>query len=229
MSGFHLPYVHLPKELVELLKINLSNNNVLDEILSKIQGNRPLNLLIETTFPEFYESKKLEKMISALGWSSFRNRLTSLYIRKAQTGKFPDRTDINSVAEICDFEQRFIQYGMSGFSRAYLLGLYLSLANLSVRNNQGVKPIMLRIPEQVDLFLRFSQNRSERVDLLILVLSHLYHALGDEFLLSALAQGKAIDELYEILAFDFRRQMSDNLLAYSASINEVDTFLYRKV
>jgi hypothetical protein len=223
MGSFQLPYVHLPLELVELLKTNLSSTNLTEQISSKIHANTALTFLIEATFPEFYDSKKLDKMIVALGWTGFRNRLSSLYMSKAQTGKFPNRADVTVVAEVCEFEERFIQYGVGGFGRAYLLGFYLALANRSGNATS------LHIPEEIELFLRLSQKRSERIDLLILILCHLYHGLGEEFLINALANGKKIDELYNLLDINFRRQMSDNLLAYTASINEMDMFLYEKV
>lgn len=220
MAIFQLPYVHLPKELVDLLKANLSSANLSEKISSSIHGNRALSFLVESTFPEFYDSKKLDKMIVALGWNGFRDRLSSLYVVKARTGRFPERADASTVEEISEFEKRFIQYGVGGFSRSYLLGLYLALVNPSVR---------IDIPEEIDLYLRLSQNRSEKIDFLILILCHLYHGLGEEFLLTALANGKKIDELYELLDIDFRNKMSDNLLAYSASIDEADMFLYGKV
>jgi hypothetical protein len=198
-------------------------------MLSRILENRALNLLIESTFPEFYESKKLDKMIVALGWNGFRDRLCSLYIAKALTGSFPKQADVSSVGDIRDFEERFVHFSVSGYSRSYLLGFYLKLANISLKKKQGTNSTLLVIPDEINVFLRLSQNRTEKIDFIILILCHLYHGLGEKLLLNSLASGKALDVLYELLDPPYRKQMSDNLLAYAASINEPDMFLYEKV
>jgi hypothetical protein len=229
MQEFFLPYINLPGELVSLLKSNLSAHNLSEEIFSKILKNRALNLLIESTFPEFHDSKKLDKMIFALGWNGFRDRLASLYISRAETRSFPRFADAGKVTDISEFEERFAQYCVSGFSRSYLLGFYLKLASISLRASEGDQSLSIIIPDEIEVFLRLSQNRSEKIDILILVLCHLYYGLGDKLLLNSLASGKPIDALYDLLDPVYRKQMSDNLLAYSASINETDTFLYEKV
>ena len=228
MQALHFPYVHLPPELVSLLKMNLSGMNFSEEIFSRILQNRPLAMLIESTFPEFFDSKKIDKMIVAVGWNGFRDRLTSLYVIKAQTGSFPKAVETLSVGDISDFHERLVHFGVSGYSRAYLLGLYLKLANISQQKLTG-KRSQLVIPADIDVFLRLSQKRSEKIDFLIIILCHLYYGLGDKLLLNSLASGKSFDVLYDLLNPDYKKQMSDNLLAYSASIGEPDIFLYGKV
>ena len=58
---------------------------------------------------------------------------------------------------------------------------------------------------------------------------HLLNGLGDKLLMNALMQGKKFEELYELMSPENKRIMLENLLAYGASIQEHDVFLYDKI
>jgi len=86
-----------------------------------------------------------------------------------------------------------------------------------------------KIPDEIMILLRLSQIKSEKIDWLILILTHLIWGIGYNTLLTSIANGKKIDDLYSSLDTDARRIMFDNLLAYGLSIYEQDFFLYQKI
>jgi hypothetical protein len=103
------------------------------------------------------------------------------------------------------------------------------MANLEIQRRHDNQFMEIKIPDQVPALLKLSQGRSERIDWLILILSHLVLSLGEKLLTSALVSGKKFDELYALLPAEDQEQMHRNLLAYGASIQEPDLFLYEKV
>jgi hypothetical protein len=48
-------------------------------------------------------------------------------------------------------------------------------------------------------------------------------------LMNALMQGRKFDELYDLMSPENKKNMLENLLAYGASIQEQDIFLYDKI
>jgi hypothetical protein len=48
-------------------------------------------------------------------------------------------------------------------------------------------------------------------------------------LTNSLVSGKKFQDLYELLSPEARSKMLNNLLAYGASINESEIFLYEKI
>ena len=122
-----------------------------------------------------------------------------------------------------------MNHGVTSFSRVFLLGFYLRLANLQIQRRENNKFIEIKIPEEIGAFLKLSQGRSEKIDWLILITMHLLNGLGDKLLMNALMQGKKFEELYELMSSENKKIMLENLLAYGASIQEQDVFLYDKI
>lgn len=229
MQKLHLPHVILPSEFVTLLKSNLSVTTSPAPIFDVIRPNQAIYLTLEKAFKEFDDGRGLEKTMIALGWSNFRDRMASIYIYKAIHGQYPKSTSMDLVDDIKQLETRFTNHSVTSFSRVFLLGFYLRLANLQIQKRENNKFIEIRIPEEIGAFLRLSQGRSEKTDWLILIILHLLNGLGDKLLMNALMQGKKFDELYEMLSPENKKNMLENLLAYGASIQEQDIFLYDKI
>lgn len=229
MQKLHLPHVILPSEFVTLLKSNLSVTTSPAPIFDVIRPNQAIYLTLEKAFKEFDDGRGLEKTMIALGWSNFRDRMASIYIYKAIHGQFPKSTSMDLVEDIKQLETRFTNHGVTSFSRIFLLGFYLRLANLQIQKRENNKFIEIKIPEELSAFLRLSQGRSEKIDWLILIIFHLLYGLGDKLLMNGLMQGKKFDELYELMSPENKKNMLENLLAYGASIQEQDIFLYDKI
>lgn len=229
MKKLHLPYVTLPTEFTTLLKSNLSVTTSPAPIFDVIRPNKALYMVLERAFQEFDDGRGLEKTMMALGWSNFRDRMASLYISKCIYGDFPQKTSMELVEDIKSLEQKYLDHGVHSFSRLFLLGIYLRLANIKVQTREQNQYLEIKIPDEVALVLKLSQGRSEKIDWLILIIMHFLNAFGEKMLINYLLSGKKFEELYELMSPDVRKSMLDNLLAYGASIKEHEVFLYEKI
>lgn len=229
MQKIHLPHVILPSEFVTLLKTNLSVTTSPAPVFDVIRPNQALYTSMEFAFKEFDDGRGLEKTMLALGWPNFRERMASLYVYKTIHGSFPLRTNMELVEDIRDLELRFINHSIHGVSRVFLLGFYLKLGNIQVQQREGNKFYEVKVPVEVDNLLKLSMGRSEKLDWLILIIMHLINGLGEKIVANAIASGKKLEDLYSLMGADARKNMMDNLLAYGASINEKDIFVYDKV
>ena len=229
MKKLHLPHVRLPSEYITLLKSNLSVVSSPSQIFDTIRPNQALYMTLEKAFKEFDDGRGLEKTMMALGWSNFRERMASLYIYKKIYGLFPATSSMELVDDIRSWEQAYSDHGVHGYSRLFLLGFYMKLANFQIQQRENNQFLEMKIPEEIAPLLKLSQGRSEKVDWLILILMHFLEGLGEKMLMNALISGKKFQELYELLNPEYRKSMLDNLLAYGASINEQDVFLYEKI
>ncbi|WP_408097054.1 hypothetical protein ACJVC5_18630 [Peredibacter sp. HCB2-198] len=229
MKKLHLPYVNLPSEFITLLKSNLSVTTSPAPIFDVIRPNKALYMVLEKAFQEFDDGRGLEKTMMALGWANFRDRTASLYISKFIYGEFPQITSMELVEDIKNLEQKYLDHGVHSFSRLFLLGFYLKLANIQIQRREHNQYLEIKVPEEVGAILKLSQGRSEKIDWLILIIMHLLNAFGDKMLTNALLSGKKLEELYDLMSPDARQFMMDNLLAYGASIKEQDIFLYEKI
>ncbi|MBA2404735.1 MAG: hypothetical protein H0V66_08180 [Bdellovibrionales bacterium] len=229
MIKLRFPFVNLPQEFVILLKSNISVSSSPAPILDLIRSNKALYSILETAFKEFDNGKGLEKVIMALGWANFRERMASVYIYKSIYGDYPGKTDMELVEEIKALETRFADHSVTSFSRLFLLGFYLKMANIEIQQREENKFLEIKIPQELGPMLKLSQGRSERIDWLILILLHLNAELGEKMLMNNLANGKKFEELYALMPKDAQEIMGQNLMAYSASIQEPEVFLYEKV
>lgn len=229
MNKLHLPHVVLPVEFITLLKTNLSVTTSPAPVFDILRHNQALYLSMELAFKEFDDGRGLEKTMLALGWPNFRERLASMYIYKAIHGTFPLHTNMELVENISSLEARFVNHSIHGVSRIFLLGFYLHLANIQIQRRENNKYLEIRIPSEVDHLLKLSMGRSEKLDWLVLILMHLVNGLGEKIVANSIASGKKMEDLYVLMGTDARKLMLDNLLAYGASINEQDMFVYDKV
>jgi hypothetical protein len=229
MIKLNFPFVNLPTEFVTLLRSNLSVINSTEPIFNIIHPNRALFSILETAFKEFNDGRGLEKVMTALGWTSFRDRMASIYISKSIYGDYPTKTNIELVEDIQFIETRFSGHSVNGFSRLFLLGFYLKLANLEIQSKADNKFLEIVLPNELEPLLKISPVRSEKIDWLILILFHLNASLGEGLLTKNLIAGKKFEDLYMLMSKEDQEQMGQNLMAYSASIQESEVFLYEKV
>lgn len=227
LKSFHLPYIRIPAEFLQLLKKNMGGTPVPSEIFKILNGNPALILVMGKAFTEFDDGRGIEKVMSALGWSSFRDRLSSLYVSKALYGKYSEKTDLEIINDIKEIENRFQNFAVSSFSRLFLLGFYIKLSNIKQQTLKDAT--MITIPENVERILSVVEGKSERIDWLILIISHLCLFFDEKLILNHLSQHKKIDDLYELMSSSQRQLMFENLLNYGASIGEQDFVLYAKI
>lgn len=228
MINLRLPYVNLPNEFVTLLKSNLVVSESPAPIFDVIRPNRALYSILDKAFSEFNDGRGLEKVMLALGWPNFRERMASVYVFKATYGRFPSRTDMALVEDLKNLEGRFVDQTVHSYSRLFLLGFYLKFANFSTKALSGIMGT-LAVPAELDAIIKLSPARSERIDWLILMTWHMTEALGHSVFVNALSSGKTFDRIYDMMDSDSKAFMNQNLLAYSASIQDSETYLYEKV
>lgn len=223
----NLPALVMPAEFVALLKNpSAANGGAVPQMLRGAPG---LNLVMERAFKEFDEHRMgLEKVSTALGWAHFRDRMASVYLFKALHGSFPDKTDMDLVEGIRLFETRFVDKSLTGSSRLFLLGLYLSFFNtyLSMRDDGGAE---VKVPASVDRVLAMKQVRTDRPDWLVLICWHYDTFFGTDELLRLIQANTRWESLYERLTDAQRFTLVSNLLSYGASIQEEDPFLYERI
>ena len=229
MQILKLPYVKLPAEFVTLLKSNISISNSAAPVFDILKTNKSIYLILQNAFKEFDDGRGIEKILLALGWENFRERMASMYMFRELHGQYPASTNMELVDDIRKLEAQFSSHTVHTFSRLFLLGFYLKMADIQESKKENPGTLELKIPFEIASLLKLSQGRTERTDWLILSLWHFTSALGDKAVMGALVDGKKFDDIYRMLTPRAREKMSDNLLAYGASINEEDIFLYEKI
>jgi hypothetical protein len=229
MKAIRFPYIRMPEEFLTLLKSNISVSTSPTPVFDIIRPNRGLSLILENSFKDLDDGRGIEKTMLGLGWPNFRERMASLYIYKSIYGNFPQKTQMDLVEEIKNLENKFQDFSVHGVSRLFLLGFYLKLANIDIQNKENNQFLEIKIPDEIGPILRMSQGKTERIDWLILITFHLYHALGEKLLTNGLASGKKFEELYHVMPQEKREEMLANLMSYGASIQEPDIFLYEKI
>jgi hypothetical protein len=229
MKKLIFPYIRLPQEFCNLLKANLSVTSSPAFLVESFRSNPALLLALDRSFEEFDSGRGLEKVITTLGWSNFRERVASIYLYKSLYGDYPLKSDMELVEDIIKLENRYADYSVHSYSRIFLLAFYLKLANIELQRWEDSDVGELKIPEVIHNLLKLSQGRSEKIDWLIVTLMHFINSLGDKLLLNALLEGKILEELYELMPEDDKLIMTENMLAYGASIQENDLFLYQKI
>ena len=224
MTDHRLLYVNLPTEFIGLLKLNLNGPTTILKITEVISKSPALYLSLGRALKEFDDGRGLEKTLVNLSWPNLRDRMAGFYIFKYLHGNFPHHTNTSVVNDIRKFENRFLDYSTNGSTRAFLLGFYLRFCNLKNLNNSDYKEELF-ISDEIDVLLKLSQMKVDKIDWMILILSHLNKEMGFKNLLNSLSIGRKFDDLYLDISPVGRKDMFNNLLAYGASINEPDFFV----
>jgi len=230
MNKLHFPLVTLPKEFVVLLKTNLSLVSQSSIVFDTIKTNKALYMICEQALAEFDENQRgLENIITVLGWSNFRDRMASIFISKKLYGNFPTKTNMELVDDIKTIETKFSDHGVNSFSRAFLLGFYLKMANIELHERESEQQRQILIPDEIGTLLKLSHGRSEKIDWLVIIVLHLQRSFGPKSLMNHIGSARKLNELYPLMSPESREMMHENLLAYGASINESELFLYEKI
>ncbi len=229
LGEFQFLSLLLPTEFCKLLKDahsgSLGHGSPVAETL---RGSKSLSLILSRAFKEFDEHKLgLEKVLHSLGWSPFKERWASVYLFKILHGSYPEKTDLQLVQNIKLFEQHFLPIAHSSSNRLFLLGFYLEVLNLYRRNTRDLEPLI--VPHTLFDFLHQAKVKTAEPDWLILLGWHFSSFLGEETLNQSLSEKKSFSTLYFMLTESQRFLMLSNLMAYGASIQESDPFLFNRV
>jgi hypothetical protein len=134
------------------------------------------------------------------------------------------------VEDIRQLELVWADHAIQSLSRIFLLGFYMKLAQAQLQERENNRFLEFKVPvEAISPVLKLTQGRSEKIDWVILLVWHLLSSLGEKQVMSSIIAGQGFNELFDRMPDADKLQTHSNLLAYSASIQEPDMFLYEKV
>lgn len=227
-----LPVCSIPDELGWILRSHFHNNRrSYAKISDEIFQSPFLRVLVPKLFAPYIKSKNIESMLNALGWSGFRDRLTSVYLYKQEYGEFPTALSDHGLKELKAFEDEYVQYGFEGNSRIYMLGVYLKLCEYKLNSeHQYLQKSLLELNPIIKEILKEGTQKTTKGDWLILSLILLSDLVDEKLLLKTIQEGKgSFYKVIELLDEEQKNSFISGLLNYGVSINDDDIFLYERV
>ncbi len=221
----------MPQELTYLLKCTLSSVEQINKIvIERINRNPALVKLLEELFSEYDTSKRLSFVLRKNNWNQFRAQFSSIYIYRLVFGNFPDKTQLSLVNDIHKFEDKLLEFSVRSNSRGFLLGLYLQMSQIQMRKeNEDTSINLLNIPKEVYRIIDLSPAKSEKIDLLIMLVWHLNEYIGYDHVSSLVKSKSSYKEMYELLNNDQKKDLMNNYISYCCSINENEVFINDRV
>jgi hypothetical protein len=222
----------LPYELTQLLSTKLQDTRKQLRVISGVIGLNPgLQLLCENVFKEYSSEGNLESVAQVMGWKSFRERITSLYLFHKQHGRFPDLSDLNLVQDLVKFEKRFYAYSAKNNSRIFLLGLYLKFLEWDLINEGSIMDgNFLNLPSEIEELLELVDSKTTQPDYLILFLWHLLAFFEKDKIIEMLKDSEfTFEKIFQLLDEESKRSLITNFSIYAASIHQEDLFVFAEV
>lgn len=218
-----LSFVSLPEYFLPYLKCNMqSGSENYRKLFHSIYEEQGFRSLFYHSFSEFDEKLDPKRVVSALGWESFRNRFTSLFVYYLKHDKFPVKSNEVEVAHIIDFERKFRRFSVEGHGRLFLLGLYFTFLDAKNGNDQ-FKTWMKS--EDLYKILTNSKIKELRVDWLIIVMIHIMQHFPIEKIMERLGEEEAYLNFYRELTDEQQKDITKSYLAYASSIKDDFFFL----
>lgn len=212
----------LPDEFLNLLKIHLmAKDNYIDEICKSFSPDSVIPIIFSNTFSQQGQKKELKDLIKTLGWLHFRDRVSSLFLNKIKNGFYPYNIDSSELDDILSLEKRLEPFTMQSISRSYLLGFYLTMDSLN--HNRGMR----KVPEKVFNLLKLSKVRSEKIDLIVIVLWLFIDLIPENKLNKAFGDAKiSYAEIFDLLSPEDKKFFNQNIFNYLFSIKEKSLFKF---
>lgn len=223
-----LTETHLPEEFVHLLhEQNTSQSDTGSKVVKSISNYTSLEMLALRSMKEFQQKDgNLQEIIQTLGWNNFRDRLSSVYIKKNIDGHYPFETDLEVVSDVKWLEESLMKYSVSGTPRSFLMAFYLKLQAIE-HATTGVQIKELKyydkILESIEL-LKLVKLKVLKIDWLLLQLMHFCDCLPYTTVEKSLKDG-LYDDLYNQLSSDQKSAYINNLLSYGFAINDQDSLI----
>lgn len=227
-----LPVCPIPEELGWVLKSHFHNNRKsYAKISDEIYQSPFLRLLVPKLFAPYMKNQNIESMLNALGWNGFRDRLTSIYLYKMEHGQFPTAIDEHLLEEVKKFESTYDEYSFEGNSRIFMLGVYLKMGQMKLKaEHQFMNDSLLELRPVVKKLLKLGTQKTTKGDWLILTLILLSNLVDDDLLLETAQKNHGnFYKCFSLLDEKKKELLIMNLLAYGASINDDEIFIYDKV
>ncbi len=223
----NFPTISLPEYFTRLLVSNIQNSTQTNTNLELyINENKEFNALVKKIFRDIDPDGFLGKIVSISGWLGIRNRMASVFLEHALTGRFPDQANLNLVSDILNVENKLRHFTQPGFSRAFLLAFYAKMSLIHLRkmsDSRELSPLVIK-DEHIEL-MKFSKSKSVRIDWLMLQLIQYENFFGLDRFSQLLESGTRYEALFSLLTEGEQSQMINNCLNYGASINDQEIFV----
>lgn len=230
-----LPFINMPDYFTRMLQVNMqSGGENFRKLQDSIYKNQSLYALCSIAFKDIDQDLRLEKIINALGWYGFRDRLASLFIYYQRHGHYPLQYKINYANLIIHYEKKIQNFTTDGYSRGFLLGFYVEMANYAIEVgdiDQGKKnslQILNLTFDKIDQLIKSAklfQGRTVRIDFLLLLLAHFHLFLGEEQTLKLMTEGKEYNDIFPLLELSDQKNLILNMMSYGSSIGDLDFFV----
>lgn len=227
-----LPVCPIPEELGWILQSHFHNNRrSYTQISDEIFQSPFLRVMVPKIFAPYIKSNNIESMLNALGWNGFRDRLTAIYLYKFEYGQFPTKITDHGMTELKVFEDEYAQYGFEGNSRIFMLGVYLKFCQMKLKKDHlFTDQPLLKLNPIIKKILDEGTQKTIKGDWLILSLIILADLIDEDTLYITMKQNKgSFYKVMSLLEESHKEKFIANLLAYGASINDDEVFLYEKV
>ncbi len=189
-------------------------------------GHDPsLRYLMIYVLPENSADKSLSGILRFWGWTYLRRALTNSYIFYSYYKQWP-RLKKNVIGiGIEDFESQLDPHMILSAGRHTLLYLYLKLVeNKYAQNgNQVQLNLAQNAIETAKGLIKKRNRRTNRIDLLVLILWHMGEYFSQDEMESYLAAKISFQDLFEKMSKHYQNVMLTNLSNYCLSVYD-DTF-----
>ena len=239
-TNLYLPFISLPHYYTKLLVSNShSNPDFFYRTIQYAYATPVLNGLIRAWVLDNASKIPADAQIKAMGWLGLRDRLALVFLERERSGRFCLPTDETrkAMAEILDFEKRARDISVEGYSRSFLLALYLKVIQLRQGTEasgaeKGNEKILGIIPRPLLQMLLAVKARAIRIDWLFLFCLHLYQYRGPEKFKELIQRngrkgsmgGAVFMKVWPTNEDELTDEIISNLLRYGSSIGEQDFF-----
>lgn len=213
-----LSFINLPDDFTYLLRSNMqTSGRIFSGLRGYLNDRKGMKGIIERSFKDIDKDCRFDRIINSLGWLGLRDRLAAIYLAHFHEGHFPHQVTLENITDILDFETKLKEFSLEGFSRIFLFGWYLSF----IFDQDTQSTLDKFVDDKVMSFLKKNCNRNQHLDIFLINLYYFREYLGDD-IFKFLEQGYSYQDVFSNLSESQQHQMTKNILAYKASLNESD-------
>lgn len=220
------PIIKMPYGFTRTLQVQIDQELREDLQLIRMLSKDPsMRYLMVYILPENSSDKSLSGILRFWGWTYLRRALANSYIFYSYYKQWP-RLKKNVIGiGVEDFENQLDPHMILSAGRHTLLYLYLKL--VEHRYSQSGNPIQLTLTtnaiEIAKGLIKKRNRRTNRIDLLVLILWHMGEYFPQEEMDEYLKIGLSFEELFAKMSKHYQNVMMTNISNYCISVYD-DTF-----
>jgi hypothetical protein len=215
----------LPQSFVRLLATELwpTGGQGSAGLKNLITADRSLHMVLLRSFHDIDPASRIDRITSALGWQGLRDRFAGAYLEHRRTGQFPTCIRSEVLSDVLAFERLLKPYAIEGRSRTFLLGFYLKMLKLD-QSREGQSGEEIVIDDSVVDLLSLSRSKVIKVDWALISMHLIASAIGVSDLRKMLVSNASHTEILGTLSQSEKVSYAKSLLAYGASLGEMEMF-----